>query len=144
MARIRSGILVGIKAVMLGLLLTACMANSLNTSSNPYPGATAAASSGPRDAVSTATQQEKVLGASATGIPLQPTQQPTKAVPKSVTNSDKVQPPANGPRLQAKIDAVDYGDVWNGDIVDQTFEFTNVGNQQLVMDKIAVKAVEGC
>ncbi len=131
----RSSTLAGTKVAILGLLLTACSGTTANIAptQNPSPPAT-----------STAAIQKTVPQSSTPSIPGTPIPQATKAVPRSVVNAAPVQPQSNGPRLQAKIESVDYGDVPNGDIVDQTFEFTNVGNQPLVMDKISIKAVEGC
>lgn len=64
--------------------------------------------------------------------------------PISVTQSNPVEVQGSGPRLQVDVDSVDYGEVKYNDVVDQSFQITNVGKEPLNLQRVTVKTVEGC
>lgn len=57
----------------------------------------------------------------------------------------KVEPPvikADGPVLTIEKNTHDFGDIYQGDVVEHTFKFTNTGNQPLLITNIQTSC--GC
>jgi hypothetical protein len=57
----------------------------------------------------------------------------------------KVEPPvikADGPILTLEKNTHDFGDIYQGDVVEHTFKFTNTGNQPLLITNIQTSC--GC
>lgn len=62
-----------------------------------------------------------------------------------VAQEGKVQAPAikvDGPILTLETNTFDFGDIFQGDVVEHTFKFTNTGNQPLLITNIQTSC--GC
>ncbi|MBI2953712.1 MAG: hypothetical protein HYY30_05315 [Chloroflexi bacterium] len=122
-------------AVLISLTLS-CAGNNASPSASKGSGVSVDAQA--------ARQQGKAPASGSAAAPARPTPVVMTVQPKSVVQSKPAAPSAGGPRLQAKIDSADYGDVVVGDVVDQLFEFSNVGEQPLIVQRVEIKTVEGC
>ncbi len=62
-----------------------------------------------------------------------------------LTACDGSEPPTGQPRIHFDQETVDLGVIPPGDAIDYSFNFTNVGDAPLIIDKhVHIKTLEGC
>ena len=61
-----------------------------------------------------------------------------------LTACDGSEPSTGEPRIHFDQETVDLGVIPPGYAIDYSFNFTNVGDAQLIIDDVKIKTLEGC